>query len=285
MKIGSQEHRDLFCETFVRAHRRYQAETLPWPELEERHVRLLQCLVPIWSCVLRDEYGNGAFLERFAREVSDPVVREAVEVQATEEHRHGRILSVMLERYGIEVPPFEPREVPPDLERAFVRFGFSECADAFLGFGFYEVIRRTGFFPSDFVDIFETFLDEEAQHIAFFVNWLGHRHADSWMPSRPLAAVWGYGHAFGRLAGLAGGGVAVPEGDASEGLDELAVSVTPSSFVAACVSEYDRRMAAIPEPLLRPRLLPAAARRILPALEWRWPERDAGGFGEPRATP
>jgi hypothetical protein len=35
MKIGSADHRALFCRWFLDSHESYEPHTLPWPELDE----------------------------------------------------------------------------------------------------------------------------------------------------------------------------------------------------------------------------------------------------------
>ena len=47
-RIGSLEHRDLFCRTFIETHRPFEPEDLPWPRLEARYVDLLRAF-PFWS--------------------------------------------------------------------------------------------------------------------------------------------------------------------------------------------------------------------------------------------
>jgi hypothetical protein len=115
-------------------------------------------------------------LSIFGQTISDPVIREAVELQAYEEARHGRLLQHMLERYGIEV-----RSAPPSLEPVtrddFLLFGFSECADSFVGFGGFALARRKHIFPKQLMDIFEHVLYEETRHIVFFINWWRYEEA------------------------------------------------------------------------------------------------------------
>ena len=35
MKIGSAEHRDIFCRHFMQTYTEFDPETLPWPELDQ----------------------------------------------------------------------------------------------------------------------------------------------------------------------------------------------------------------------------------------------------------
>lgn len=277
MRAGTKDHKNLFCRSFLSAHRSYQPEELPWPDLEARHVDLLRAL-PVWSDALRDEEGAGGFLATFADQVTDPIIREAIALQAFEEQRHGRTLRFMLDRYGVDIPEYEPKATPSDPETAFVRFGFIECTDSFAGFGFFEVVRQSRFFPDEFLSIFDRFLDEEAQHVVFFVNWLVYRHGLDWFRSRIWAPALGYGYAIARLAGAAGTGQGGHQGYVPAGADEIIADLTPARFVGACLSEYERRMSRIPDDLLRPRLLPTVSRALLPALRL-WRRREVGRSG------
>ena len=44
MQIGSNAHRDLFVDTFLEDHRRYEPADLHWPELSSEHLELLRSL-------------------------------------------------------------------------------------------------------------------------------------------------------------------------------------------------------------------------------------------------
>jgi hypothetical protein len=282
MRIGSEAHKDLFCRRFLDAHRSYEPPDLPWPELSREHVEMLRAL-PVWSEALRDEAGAGCFLGLFADRVEDPLLREAIALQAFEESRHARVIRFMLEHYGVEVPSFVPKEMPADFERGFTGFGYLECTDSFAGCGFFEVVRESDFLPDDFLSIFDRFLDEEIQHVVFFVNWLAHHQAergrDAW-PFRVATAAWGYGRAIRRLAGSrpeTGVGGYVPTG-----AEEVLAGLTAARFVEACVRENRRRMARVDPELLRPRLLPSLAAAALPLL--RALDRSRRGGGELSST-
>ncbi len=102
-RVGSLEHRDLFCRTFIETHRAFEPENLPWPRLEARYVELLRAF-PFWSFARSMEQEADRMIATFAKTLTDPVIREAVELQGYEEGRHGRLLNHMLERYEIDVP-------------------------------------------------------------------------------------------------------------------------------------------------------------------------------------
>src|SRR5579884_1651760 len=101
MRVGSPEHRDLFCRTFIETHVSFEPENLPWPELGEVHLRRLRAF-PFWSYARSIEQRAGRMVTAFAQTLDDPLIREAVAVQGVEETRHGRLMSHVVERYGIE---------------------------------------------------------------------------------------------------------------------------------------------------------------------------------------
>ncbi|HTU82617.1 MAG TPA: hypothetical protein VMF61_10840 [Candidatus Acidoferrales bacterium] len=269
MKIGSQEHKELFCSAFVDSFRAYEPADLPWPELDPTSLARLRA-IPVWTMALEVELGAGTMLYGFAESEPDPVVRRALELQAYEEDRHGRLLGYMVQRYGLNADP-KPVHQPPTRD-AFVAFGYNECVDSFAGFGIFRLACDARILPESLTSIFARVLLEEARHILFFVNWIAwdrYRRGCRGPAAQALPALAGYGGAIGRriAAGskMAGddSGPEVPAdlfGDAMKGL-------TPAKFVRACVQENDRYMRAFDPRLLRPRVIPALGRVALAALE------------------
>ena len=101
MQIGSNEHKELFCRSFMDSHRAYDPQDWPWPELDELSLARLRA-IPIWTLALEVELGAGEDARRTMRRPRrDPLVRQALELQGYEEDRHGRILQCMVERYGL----------------------------------------------------------------------------------------------------------------------------------------------------------------------------------------
>jgi hypothetical protein len=260
MKIGSEEHKKRFCDQFVASHDRYNPETLAWPDLDEAALARLRAL-PFWPEVLYTERRAGAIVDAYAATIADPLVRDAVKLQGFEEARHARLLRLMIRRYGIaaEESPIEPPG--PDLYRAFADFGYGECLDAFLGFGVFQIARRSGFLPEAMFAIFETLMHEENRHIVFFVNWMAWEQArrgrhPRWL--RSVVAARYYCRAIGRLLGTVRRGQAANDGkdfsatEASVFLDGFSLR----GLVEACCAEHSRRMHAFDPDLLQPRLLP-----------------------------
>jgi hypothetical protein len=133
IKIGSEEHLELFCRQFIGSYTDYEPQTLPWPELSAAELDRLRG-VPFWQEVLHTERRAGAIVQAFAKTIDEPLVREAVDLQGREETRHADLLREMIRRYQIVVTELPLEPITEDSELAFKDFGFGECLDSFLGF-------------------------------------------------------------------------------------------------------------------------------------------------------
>jgi hypothetical protein len=265
-RIGSLEHRDLFCRTFIETHRPFEPENLPWPRLEARYVDLLRAF-PFWSFARSMEQEADRMIASFAKTLDDPVIREAVELQGYEEGRHGRLLNYMLERYEIDVPNVPLTNLPVTRED-FVVFGFSECLDSVIGFGGFALAREKQIFPKGLLDIFEHILFEEARHIVFFINWWRYDEelAGRTNPlTRQLAVLQYHARAGMHQAQGAQGAAVVPApidltGGGSQAILE---GVSPKMFLEVALAEERAMMSRIDPRLLRPRLVPTLATAAL----------------------
>ena len=147
MKIGSDEHKQRFCDHSLRATTDTTRETLAWPDLDEAALGRLRA-IPFWPEVLYTERRAGAIVTAYAATITDPLVREAVMLQGFEEARHANLLQLMIRRYGRRRRGARRWNSPEaDLYRAFADFGYGECLDAFLGFGVFNIARRSAFLP------------------------------------------------------------------------------------------------------------------------------------------
>jgi len=263
LRIGSDEHKALFCRQFLDSYIEFEPEALPWPDLAPAALERLRS-VPFWLQVRHTERRAAAIVAAYTEHVPDQLVREAIALQGREEARHARLLAVMIERYGIHAPEIPLEPLDGDLETRFTDFGFGECLDSFLGFGAFKLARQSQFLPESMFDIFETLMFEETRHIVFFVNWMAWREVERgrklvWL--RNLKALRFYGRAAGRLATLSR--AQKTEGD---GRDFSTVEVGQflegfnfRCFVEDCHRENARRMRDFEPRLLRPRFLPALA--------------------------
>jgi len=263
MKIGSDEHKQLFCGEFIASHCQFDPAALAWPDLDEAALGRLRA-IPFWQEVLYTERRAGAIVAAYGVTISDPLVREAVMLQGFEETRHAELLRLMIQRYGVTAEERMPDPPSGNLLRAFADFGYGECLDAFLGFGVFKIARRAGFLPEAMFEIFETLIREETRHIVFFINWMAWQQV-----ARGLGAPWlrgataahFYARAIGRLLQTVWRGRRANDGkdfsatQASVFLDDF----TFRGFVEECRSEHVRRMEGFDPALLQPHFLPRLA--------------------------
>lgn len=276
-RVGSREHRDLFCSTFIETHRPFEPENLPWPRLEPRYVELLRAF-PFWSFARSMEQEADRMIAAFCTTLTDPVIREAIELQGYEEGRHGRLLNHMLERYAIDVPHVPLSNLPVTRDD-FVVFGFSECVDSVVGFGGFALAREKQIFPPGLLDIFEHILFEEARHITFFINWWRYDEelAGNTSPlARTLAALRYHVRAIAHQAQGAQGAAVVPApidltGGGSQAILE---GVTPQHFLEMALAEERRHMERLDARLLKPRIVPVLATAALLGLRMLPPRKE-----------
>jgi hypothetical protein len=267
VRVGSEEHRDLFCHSFIRSHRRFEPEELPWPDLDRESLDRVRG-VPFWQEVLHTEMRAIEIIDAFARTVPDRLVREAIDLMGYEEKRHGRLVQFLIGHYGIETQAEAMRPLPPDVERTFIDFGYGECVDAFLGFGLFNLARQSKFLPDAMFDILDVLMYEETRHIILFTNWMAYReaqHGRRLAPLRGTTAAWHYGRSIGskvrvivRNARDKGDGRRFSATQASTFLEGFSVR----RLVDECLAENARRLGEFEAELVRPLLLPRIARGI-----------------------
>ena len=270
VKVGSEAHKELFCRHFLHTHELYDPATLPWPQLDDAQLGRLRS-VPFWQEVYHTERRAGAIVAAFTPMVEDTLVREAVALQGVEEARHAHLIRVMIDRYGLDATEQPIERFPPNLETAFIDFGFGECLDSFLGFGAFKTARQSQFLPEEMFEIFDVLMYEETRHIVFFINYIAWREVQRGRgvaPLRALVSAWYYGRALSRLLGMVRRGK-----DSNDGKD---FAITEANmflegfsfrqFVEDCYRENARRMSVFDPDLLQPRLLPAVADMALAGL-------------------
>src|SRR5262245_28425725 len=277
MKIGSPAHKELFCRTFLEGHRRYEPQSLPWPALDGEALELLRSL-PFWTFALQAEEDAGPMINACAALEPDPIVREALQLQADEETRHAGIIRHLIGLYELHADEIHV-EIPSDAVEAFIDFGFEECFDSFGAFGLFQLAREHALMPEPLFDIFDHVMEEEARHIVFFINWFAYRQANRGMAARVLRhpkALWHYGKALRKLVDLVRDDE-TPEGKGFivSGASAFVDDLTPTLVLSRCLAENERRLAGFDRRLIVPRLGPTLARVALAVLE-RIPERHAG---------
>ena len=263
-RVGSDEHKRLFCESFVSTHVAFEPENLPWPELDPTSLARLRA-IPIWTMALEAEVNAGKMLSGFAKTEPDPLVRQALALQGYEEDRHGRLLSYMIAKYGLNVKPIAAVETPT--RQAFVDFGYNECVDSFAGFGIFKLACDARILPESLTSLFARVMLEEARHIVFFINWIAYdryRRGYGSPPAQFVPAMLGYGGAIVRR--VKGGAEVSGDGGGDGNLDlfgDVMRDLSLEKFLRTAIAENDRYMEDFDPRLLRPRVIPALARAAL----------------------
>src|SRR5262249_46574799 len=140
--------------------------------------------LPFWDVAVQTEGFASARVQRLADTLKDPLLKEAVALNAFEEARHKNVLEHMIRSYGIKLKEEPAYVADRDPEWAFLRTGYGECFDSFFAFGLFELARRSEFFPTPLVEVFEPVVREEGRHILFFVNWVAWTAANKSLPAR-----------------------------------------------------------------------------------------------------
>lgn len=267
LSYGSDAHKEAFCRMLLDTFDPYKPAVIDWPQLEPDALQRLTSL-PFWDVAVQTEGYASARVQRLADTLSDPLLKEAVALDAFEEARHKNVLEYMLKAYRIPLKPEPAYKAGKDPEWAFLRTGYGECFDSFFAFGLFELAKRSGFFPPALVDVFEPVVREEGRHILFFVNWVNWQErsknnilARLYFRARCLAAL--VINAFSRLS-LAGVGGA-DEGDnfVAAGGENFTGEFNVRTFLELCLSENDKRLAPYDTRLIRPTLMPSLVRFAL----------------------
>ncbi len=267
--LGSDAHKTLFCRTLLDTHDPYRPAMLDWPVLDDA-TRSKIVGLPIWDIAVATEGRASMNVATFARGVTDPLLKAAVEMNAFEENRHKTVLADMVAAYGIRLEPEPAYVTPRDAEWAFMVTGFSECIDSFFGFGLFKIAQDSGFFPPELVDTFEPVMREEGRHILFFVNWVAwSRRTMPWW-RRPyfaakVAAVWAFliWERIDMAKGMGDNSVAQDSNFTLNGSKELGVEISFPDLARICLAENDRRLGVYDARLIRPRFVPAMLRLAL----------------------
>jgi len=263
MKPGTLQHKELFCSTFIKTHEVYEPSEIAWPVLEEVYLERLRS-IPFWGTARAVESRAGIMVDEFARTIEDPLIREAMQVQAAEEARHARLMQTLIERYEIPAKDVTVEHRGSSRDE-FVVFGYEECLDSFLGFGLFALGRKLQFFPAEFLAIFDRVLLEEARHVTFFVNWIRYEEALDGRDQpflRLKAALTNYGRALRKMIDSFAGD-ARATGFVAAGADSVVSGVTPAQFLEAALVENRRYMAKLDARLIKPAILPTIATALL----------------------
>jgi hypothetical protein len=271
VRSGSERHKSMFCRMLLDTFNPYKPTVIDWPKLDsEARERLIS--LPIWDIAVQTEGKARLRVLSYGETITDPLLRQAIELNGFEEGRHKDVLANMVEAYGIKLAPEPPYLKPRDPEWAFMVTGFSECIDSFFAFGLFEVAKRSGYFPPELVDTFEPVMQEEGRHILFFVNWLAwHRRNLPWW-RRPwfrlkTLAVWAF--LVWERIGIARGLGGAPDADNNftvTGSKSVGVDIDAAALMDICLAENERRLGGYDKRLKRPKTVPRLVRFARPFL-------------------
>jgi hypothetical protein len=292
LRVGSSEHKELFCRTFIQTHDPFVPAEIRWPDLDAAGLERLKGL-PVWNEAARTEAATAVKVKSLGKVERDPLLAEAISLQGYEEARHADVIQRLTRHYGIPVDAFPPPPEPADPTWAFLRTGYGECLDSFFAFGLFELGRRSEFFPPGIISVFDTIMQEEARHIQFIVNWAAYLRAQRALPLRPVFDArrgWNIvAQAFDRVKGamsMAGGG---GDGDGDDKKDDEKKKneaagrdttqdgftlkshsafgdLTLRSFLELCIAENERRLSPYDARLLRPSIVPPVIKALVKVL-------------------
>jgi hypothetical protein len=269
MRIGSEAHKQMFCRMLLETHNPYKPAVLDWPPLAPDALKRLTSL-PIWDIAVQTEGRASIRVATYAATLKDPLLREAIEMDAGEEARHKHVLSRLVAAYGIKLAPEPEYPAPRDSEWAWMFTGYSECIDSFFAFGLFRSAQQSGYFPESLVETFEPVIQEEARHILFFINWVAwYRRRMPWW-RRPwhslrVAAIWVklVWDRVGIAKGMDADGVMHDSNFLAANSASIGDSLDARQLLELCLVENDQRMSGYDVRLLRPTLMPWFARLAL----------------------
>jgi len=236
-------------------HDPYKPSAIPWPKLDDVALARLTSL-PIWRLAVHIEGYAGVRMQAMAEVADDPLVRDALALNAFEERRHKDVLQRMTRFYGIDIGDEPDYCRPRRPEWMFVRTGYSELIDSFFAFGMFALARASGFLPTELIEVFEPVIQEEARHNLFFANWLAYERARSPLWKRPalsachLCALASEIVLRVRVSSKIGRNNFTRKTNQTMGFD-----IGTHQLLALCLTENDRRFSRYDNRLLRPQLL------------------------------
>ncbi len=262
VRIGTEAHKVLFCRMLLDTHDRYKPAVIAWPRLDDAALARLTGL-PIWKLAVETEGYASLRMQAMADITADPLIREAIALNAFEERRHKEVLAHMIRFYGIDIGAETDYLQPRRPEWTFVRTGYGEFIDSFFAFGLFTLAKRSGFFPAELVEVFEPVIQEEARHNLFFANWLAYARARCPLWKRPALSA----HRLGALAVELFIRVHVSntidqDNFTMKGSQAMGFDLSVRELLDLCLAENDRRFARYDDRLLRPRLLTRPARFV-----------------------
>src|SRR6476620_11064547 len=84
VRLGSEDHKNLFCHTLLSTFDPYKPALIDWPKLAPDALARLTSIT-IWDIAVQTEGKAGLRVETYGLTVSDPLLRQAIALNAFEE--------------------------------------------------------------------------------------------------------------------------------------------------------------------------------------------------------
>src|SRR5580704_8842428 len=94
-RIGSDEHKRAFCGVLLDIFDPYKPAVLAWPKLSGDAEKRLTDL-PFWTVAVQTEGYASSRMQAMADQQSDPLIKQAIALNAFEEGRHKLVIRNML---------------------------------------------------------------------------------------------------------------------------------------------------------------------------------------------
>ena len=111
IRIGSENHKKLFCHMLLSTFDPYRPAVIDWPVLGPDALERLT-LLPIWDIAVQTEGKAGLRVQSYGDAIADPLLSQAIALNAFEERRHKHVLHSMVQAYGIKLAK-EPQYTKP----------------------------------------------------------------------------------------------------------------------------------------------------------------------------
>src|ERR1044072_3889812 len=113
IKLGSDEHKALFCEAMLTTFDPYRPAVIDWPKLTPDTQEKITSL-PIRDIAVQTEGKAGLRVATYGDLISDPLLKRATQLIASEERRHKHALHHMVQAYRIKLEPETEYLVPTE---------------------------------------------------------------------------------------------------------------------------------------------------------------------------
>ena len=243
----------------------YKPAVIDWPKLEpEARARVVS--LPIWNMAVQAEGKAKIRVATYGEEVTDPLLKKAIELDAFEEGRHKYVLSNLVEAYGIKLASEPAYLRPRDAEWAFMVTGYSECIDSFFAFGLFETAKRSGFFPSELVARFRT-RDARGRPPHTVLRQLDRLASPQYAAMRKPVCAEDHRCLGVPDLGTVGSsddvnGTAQDNNFTITGAKDVSIDIDIIDLVDICIAENERRLGIYDKRLIRPRFIPGVVRLV-----------------------